>query len=89
MNRHLNSSYSIPTTTISGADILRIRKQLSLTQAQLAMFANYESTKPIHRMENGKQEASGPIVPLLRMLEAMGSENARLYVNARLTNRNS
>ena len=53
---------------IYGHDIKKVRKQLNLTQKDFAMLVN--SSKPtIERWERSETPITGPIVPLVKMLE--------------------
>lgn len=53
---------------ITAEEIKRIRKQLGLTQRELAMLIN--ASKPtVERWETSKQVIRGPIVTLLQLLE--------------------
>ena len=54
--------------SISSLEIKRIRKQLGLTQKELAMLVN-SSKSTVERWETSKEPIEGPIVLLLNLLE--------------------
>lgn len=62
------NKFVIPDCIYSN-DIKKVRKQLNLTQKDFAMLVN--SSKPtIERWERSKTPITGPIVALIKMLEA-------------------
>ena len=58
----------IMTDCITGEDIKFLRKQLCMTQQELADFVHV-SKKTIERWEAGEKEITGPIVVLSRILQ--------------------
>lgn len=60
------SEFYVPSS-IDRFDLKRLRKKLSVTQAELASIANV-SKKTIERWESSTNEISGPITTLLQIL---------------------
>lgn len=57
----------VVSDTVQGREIRAVRQRLRLTQAEFAELVNM-SKKTIERWESGIKEISGPIVPLLHLI---------------------
>jgi putative transcriptional regulator len=64
---------------LTGKDIKETRKKLGWTQRELARFANV-SVKTIERLEEGKKEISGPVIPLLKIISEYPQIPASLQI---------
>ena len=69
---------------LSGQDIKRARKQLQLTQQELADLTGI-SKKTVERWESSGTDITGPIIPLLRILTEQPSFVERYRISPRNT----
>ncbi|MCD8098006.1 MAG: helix-turn-helix domain-containing protein [Lachnospiraceae bacterium] len=68
---------------ITAEEIREIRKKLKLTQAVFAELVNV-SKKTVERWESGGAEVTGPVVPLIRMLQTYPEFEQRMRIPAKV-----